>query len=489
MYSPPRLASLDNAHNSPPPFAQSNNRARLPALYSDFQSQRTLNPDGYQANISAWRKALARIAKSGLAPSPTKGSNSQLVLNTNEQLLRALEAKQYGRPLALGAVVREALAHKDLMPVKDFLAAKESIYAGKGWSVSGAVWGIASWGARQLGVADILKGSSDKLPAGQFVVVANVEEAGNKFTSQQKTDEESRFARTFSRAHFYKTFNEQLSLEGAAVGAKQQLSDQDMEILLKHLSRDKGVLLYDGSTVKIKSPTDTSATEPTEEDASIAQLKELIASLTHQTTLLNERVDELSQAAKEAVSKKNRVAALAALKSKKLAEATLEKRFASLSQLEEVAAKIEQASDNVQLVRVMESSAGALESLHAQVGGVERVEEVVDKLREQMTSADEVNSILADSATVAGVVVDEGEIDDELAAMENEEKNKVEEAQRAKEEAEKAARAKDLEREAEEMRKRLEAIEKVPEKVASEEENKKQTEEAEAMMSRMSLKD
>ncbi|KAM7214301.1 vacuolar-sorting protein SNF7 [Rhypophila decipiens] len=438
-------------------------KGRLPALFSDFQTQRTLNPDGYQANVSAWRRGLAKIARSGLAPSPRGAKPSLLVLNCDEQLLRALESKQYGRPLALGAVVREALAQKDLMPLQDFLQARDSIYH-RPWSV----WNLASWTMKQLGVSDILR--SDKLPSGQFVVVANVEEAGKTFADQHHQAESSRFERTFSKAHFYKTFNNQI-VPG------RQLSDTDMDVLLRFMARDKGVILYDGATIKIKAPG-VEETAITEEDASIAQLKELLASLTHQTSLLSNRVEELSQTAKEAVTKKNRVAALAALKSKKIAESTLEKRFTTVNQLEEVAAKIEQASDNVQLVKVMESSGEALRSLHAQVGGAERVEEVVDRLREQMEAADEVNSILAESAGLTAV--DEGEIDDELAAMESEERRKVEEAEKKKEEERKA-------KEAEETRKRLEAAGSVPDAVKPGEDEA--TREAENMMSGLSLEE
>lgn len=451
---------------------QSRSRARLPALYSDFQTQRTLNPDGYQANVSAWRRALARIVRSGRAPRGRGAAPDLFVLHSDEQLLRALESKQYGRPLALGAVVREALAARDLMPLSEFLAARESIYR-RPWSV----WNLAAWTMRQLGVADMLK--SDRLQPGQFVVIANVEEAGKVFGEKSGTAaaEQSRFERTFSKAHFYRTFNDQL-VDG------RQLSEADMEVLLKFLSRDKGAILYDGSTVKIKAPGLQEAATITEEDVSVAQLKELLTSLTHQTALLSKRVEELAAAAKQAVGKNNRVAALAALKSKKLAESTLERRFATVNQLEEVAARIEQASDNVQLVRVMESSGEALRSLHAQAGGVERVEEVMDRLREQMAATDEVSSILAESAGT--VVVDDVEIEDEMAVLELEEKRKTEEAERLRREAEQA-------RDAEETRRRLEAVEKVPAGVQPEQRERRQGNQAgasvEALMSRMSLEE
>jgi charged multivesicular body protein 7 len=342
----------------------------------------------------------------------------------------------------------------------------EFIYKRGGWSV----WNLAGWALKQLGVGDMVRRGGDSLPTGEFVVVGNVEEAGRVFGEKGGAVGESRFERTFSKASFYRAFNDQL-VEG------RQLSAVDMEVLLKFLARDKGAVVYDGDVVKIKNPGVQEADVITAEDVSIAQLKELLTSLTHQTALLGKRIEELAATAKQAVGKNNRVAALAALKSKKLAESTLERRFATVNQLEEVAAKIEQAADNVQLVKVMESSGEALRSLHAQVGGVERVEEVVDRLREQMAATDEVGSILAESAGT--VVVDDAEIDDELAELEGDERRKVEEADKARREAEQA-------REAEEMRKRLEAIEKVPGVVQPKEQGK-EAGAVEDMMSRMTL--
>lgn len=421
-------------------------RARLPALYSDFRPQRTLNPDGYQANISAWRRVLASIARSGLAPRPPKSATANLlVLDCDDRLLGALESKQYGRPLALGAAVADALAERELMPLRDFLAARESIYRRPAaWGVS--PWAVASWVFRQLGVTDALRGGADRLPKAQLVVLANVEAAAKAF-GDKVAGHTSRFERTFSKAHFRKTFAGQL-MEG------NTLSETDVDVLLTSLSRDKGVVLYDGETVKIKTPG-ADETALTEEDASVAQLKELLDYLNHQTTALNKRIAELGRSARDAVANKNRVVALAALRSKKLAESSLERRLATAGQLEEVAAKIEQASDNVQLVKVMESSGEALRSLNAAVGGAGRVEDVVDHLREQMDQADEVTSILAEGDAGA---VDEGEIDDELALLEGEERRKEEEKEGARLEAEKAPKDAEQQREAEETRKRLEAI-------------------------------
>ncbi|KAL8382632.1 hypothetical protein RB595_006423 [Gaeumannomyces hyphopodioides] len=434
-------------------------KARLPALYSDFRGQRATNPDGYAANVSAWRRALAVIARSGLAQSySSTGPPDSLILTTDDSLLRALESRQYGRPLALGVAVNEAIAAGDLIPLPQYLAAKQSILArpASSFSLASVPWTVLTWGVRQVGAATGLSGGgvSDKLPKTRLVVLANVEAAAKSF-AEKTEDASSRFERTWSKPHFLKTFQAELLPSG-------KLSAADADVLLAFLSRDKGLVACDGKVVKLKDDTgagtSTISDEITSEDVAVAQLKELTEYLTHQTTILNRRVDELNAAAKDAVARGNRVAALAALKSRKIAESSLRTRFATLSQLEEVAARIEQASDQVQLVKVMATSTEALKGLNSKVGGADAVGDVVDRLREQMDAVDEVGTILAESASP----VDEDEIDEELAALEGEEKKKEEEKERAKKEAEEA-------KEAEEVQRQLEAIGSAKEPTAEKE--------------------
>jgi charged multivesicular body protein 7 len=89
----------------------------------------------------------------------------------------------------------------------------------------------------------------------------------------------------------------------------------------------------------------------------------------------------------------------------------------------------------------MEASAGVLRSLNKEVGGVENVENVVERLQDEMGKVDEVGKVLEEPLN-AGAVLDEGEIDDELEAMERDERRETEE------------------REAEATRKRLQELEK-----------------------------
>ena len=76
----------------------------MASLYSDFSLQRHTNPDGYSANLAAWHDVLQKAVRAGLVPSDTTGPDI-LSLRTGEELLRALETKNEGRPLSLGIVI------------------------------------------------------------------------------------------------------------------------------------------------------------------------------------------------------------------------------------------------------------------------------------------------------------------------------------------------------------------------------------------------
>jgi charged multivesicular body protein 7 len=340
--------------------------------------------------------------------------------------------------LALGTVVREGVDRGVLVGVKEF---DESAYGkGKGWGLS--PWELLSWGARMLGLAGGASGE-DRVPVGGVVVLSNVEEAGREF-ARRVEGIRSRTDRIYSKAAFREEF-------GDVLGKERILSESDLEIFLRFLSRDKDLLAYDGETVKLKASGDKTVSSITAEDTTIASLKTLIKDLELQTTVLTRRVNELSIAAKDAVTRKNRVAALAALRSKKLAETTLTKRHATLGQLEEMFSKIEQAADQVELVNVMETSSRVLSGLNKEVGGSERVDDVVDQLRDQMGQVDKVGNVITEVGQGAGAV-DETEVDDELEAMEREEREKREAKERAeREEKEKLEVA--------ETRRRLAALE------------------------------
>ena len=295
-----------------------------------------------------------------------------------------------------------------MLGLQDFMKAKESIYI-KRWDMS--PWSVLGWGLKQLG----LGGRGERMET-KVVMLVNLEECAINF-EQRIEGVKGRVERIYPREAFERKFG---NLLGGSV-----LLKGDFEILLKFLGRDKEMLVYDEETVKLKAVGEEKII--TQEDRTIASLKTLIADLGIQIGTLEKRINTLGIQAKEAVERKSRISAISALRSKKVAESTLGKRHATLAQLEEVFIKIEQAADQVELVRIMEGSTKVLASLNEKVGGVERVDEVVDQLREQMGQVNEVGEVLAEQGREG---IDESEVDEELEAMERVEREKQEAKER-----------------------------------------------------------
>ena len=175
-------------------------------------------------------------------------------------------------------------------------------------------------------------------------------------------------------------------------------------------------------TIKFR-PVDGASPEITEQDTTVASIKTLISTISTQVETLEEKIVSLTMAAKTALNNKNRISALSAIRSKKLVEYNLKQRLDTLAQLEDVYSKIEQATGQVEYIKVMEASTGILRGLNKQIGGTEKVEDVMDNLREEMSKVDEVGQIIGE----AGPVIDEGEIDDELEGLEAQEREAREE--------------------------------------------------------------
>lgn len=166
--------------------------------------------------------------------------------------------------------------------------------------------------------------------------------------------------------------------------------------------------------------------ELTDADRNIASLKLLIADLSMQLEALTSKINDFDIKTRVAVSRKNRVAALACLHSKKLHETIYTRRADTLAQLEGTYTKIAEAADQVEVVKVMQASTKVLKGLNDQVGSIETVEEVLERLRTEMTQVEDVGAAIAEAGQESSMI-DEGAIDEELEALEKENQAKIDE--------------------------------------------------------------
>ncbi|KAI5840718.1 hypothetical protein DFP73DRAFT_574523 [Morchella snyderi] len=394
--------------------------ARLPSLYSDFRHLRTNNPRGFTANTTTWTGALASAVRAGVLP-------DTLVLRTGEELVAALATREWGRPLGIGCVVGEAVQKREWFPLKVFLSQVESVYY-RAWINP---WGLLSWGLETAGLKG--RGEGDTVGSGEFVVLKNVEESAQKLLTQISLLPNGTH-RLFTLPHLLKTYPNPLT--------NTPYTDRDLKVLLKFLARDLRAATLAGETIKFNNENEDPA-PVTQTDTTIAELKATIAGLHVQIDHLATRISACTDKARDALQRKNRIVAVAALKSKRLAEATLERRVGALGQLEEVLARIDQAAGNAELVAQLRRSTKVLRALNRETGGVEAVDGVVGELREQMDEVEEVTRVLGE------VGLEDGEVEEEMEELlEEEERRKAAEVEAREQER----RRKEQEQEEEEQK-------------------------------------
>ncbi|KAF2645674.1 hypothetical protein P280DRAFT_486792 [Massarina eburnea CBS 473.64] len=382
-------------------------RGRLASLYADFGSQLNTNPEGYQANLAVWRTALTHAARAGVVPAPGS-SRHLLTISVDGELARALQHSEHGTPTCLPAVLQDAMQRKAFVAVKEWQAAQESIYKSR-WVPT--LREVMQWGAALV----LGAGASRLLPAGDFVVVKNVEEAAQEILRQSQPLLHSAADRVLSRPAFLQRF-------ACVLGPGTALSAVDLDVLLTHLARDRRALAFDGDTVKFKAETDAAPTPITPEERTMASLRDSAARVNAQLPCLQAKSEACQAAAREAVRARQMIRAKTALRSKKLAESALAHQSSLALQLEEACMKLQEAADQVEIVAAMKAGAEAMKALHEKVGGAEGVQKVMDDVNEQVSTVDEITTIINESATP----VDEAEIDDEFEALEKAETEKKE---------------------------------------------------------------
>ncbi|KAI9367015.1 Snf7-domain-containing protein [Aspergillus egyptiacus] len=151
--------------------------------------------------------------------------------------------------------------------------------------------------------------------------------------------------------------------------------------------------------------------------------KEAILALRGQLDMLQKRERHLENqmAEQEAVAKKNvttnKNAAKAALRRKKVHEKNLEQTQAQIAQLEQQIYAIEAANINHETLAAMKQAGAAMEKIHNGMT-IEKVDETMDKLREQQQLSDEIATAI--TSNPLGEQPDEDELEEELEGLEQE---------------------------------------------------------------------
>ena len=148
----------------------------------------------------------------------------------------------------------------------------------------------------------------------------------------------------------------------------------------------------------------------------IVELREHIQMLNKKKSHLEDQVSDQEALARKYVAT-NKNLAKNALKRKKGYEGQLMKIENQIDSLETQLTAIESANLNLETMKAMKQGANAMKQIHGEYD-VDKVENTMDDIREQVELADEI--LEAISRPVRSEYVDEDELEDELAALQEE---------------------------------------------------------------------
>ncbi|EGV63948.1 ESCRT-III subunit protein snf7 [Yamadazyma tenuis] len=164
----------------------------------------------------------------------------------------------------------------------------------------------------------------------------------------------------------------------------------------------------------------------------IVELREHIQMLNKKRSHLEQQINDQDSLARKYIST-NKTLAKNALKRKKGYETNLMKIENQIDTLETQLTAIEGANLNLETMKAMKQGATAMKQIHGEYD-IDKVETTMDDIREQVELADEISEAI--SRPVGNDYVDEDELDEELAMLQQEQEQ---EKQAVKPQAQKQA--------------------------------------------------
>ncbi|TDL21517.1 hypothetical protein BD410DRAFT_829025 [Rickenella mellea] len=421
-------------------------KSRLQSLYSDLARQKLSNPTSFNSNVAWWRETLESLAIHSWRT--REDSSGALTLQVNSSLTEKLRYPGVGKPLGLGAVVMfdlpgktELISQSALIPLESFLNASSSIYDSASLPYRIASYVITkplSWALQQLNIinpdGEGGGSTSEQLQSvkGSYVVVRNLEHAADAVQEMQR---KKAGVSPADELYSFESFKKLFGVNGV-VFPDVSLSDTDLKVLLKFLSRDRKVIVTDKEVIKFVYESSTTNRTITPVDSGILALKSGVENLEAQVDALQQKIHERTEKINTALRAKRKDVALSHLRSRKQLEETLSKRLGSLAILQSTLTQVETAAGDIEIMKSYESSTATLRAIlsHPSLQR-ERVEETMEAMAAASDEQREIDEVIRAGVGVVGEVVDEGELEMELAGLVEEVKKEESEKEAATAEA------------------------------------------------------
>ncbi|GME83407.1 unnamed protein product [Ambrosiozyma monospora] len=149
----------------------------------------------------------------------------------------------------------------------------------------------------------------------------------------------------------------------------------------------------------------------------IVELREHINTLNKKTAHLETQIQAQDKIARAQITK-NKAQAKLALKKKKKFETELVKIENQIESLETQLTAIESANLNLETMKAMKQGAKAMKQMHGDFN-IDKVDQTMDDIKEQVDLSEEISDAI--SRPLGTDMIDDDELEDELAAMQQEE--------------------------------------------------------------------
>ncbi|WRT64481.1 uncharacterized protein IL334_001413 [Kwoniella shivajii] len=430
-----------------PPFLQTNppptappSSARIQALYASTSSQRTTNPTGYNANTQWWASVLEETLRTGWLNGGDDGD--RLIIKVDDGLLSRLEDCQGKRPKGIGGVIANLTTTIPitLYPLPTFQSSLSPIQAPP--SLTSRYIGRPLWWA--VGQLNPFGSSGDKVEkeetlwskhgkGKEYVHIPLLEQAASSFNSYISknpilTYTDALYDLDSFREEYAKFCFPASSSSKKLPAGVHVLSLRDIEVLVRWLHRDTGVVVTDGTVIKVLDTNQIPSDHPvTEADRGVISIIIAQRKVEKQISGLEKQILESHEKAKKHLANNQKNTALSYLRSKKQLEDLLAKRVASSEQLGSVIRSIDQAKGDVEIMAAYETSTSTLESVLSNPSlSPDRIAATTDALAEAMADQEEIDQAVRIGGELAmggkRVEVDEDELAAELADLVEEEK-------------------------------------------------------------------
>ncbi|KAE8227861.1 hypothetical protein CF326_g7227 [Tilletia indica] len=446
-------------------------RAVLPALYADLDSQRLSNPHAFTSSLDKWHSLLAD--SSLLAVHFDTGSNSgdRLVLHAEDHVQSQWSIRGLGRPLGLGTVISELAAQRQLVRLNDFLTSSQTMQsptaahiASSSATTAQTLGRIAAriltaplwWSLSQIGIGGPSAGDEDldgtgvrgegsafwkKNVRGDWVLWRNVERIASAVLEAHYASAATPLDHLYSpellRTNLLPKAQQLLTANvPSSSSAGITLSELDVRIVMKHLSRDRKLALVDSSSQVIKfAPSQLapgSIEKISETDRGVVQVRDAHTRLERQVSEVEARIADRDTRIRSALraQPKQLAQAKSYLTSKKALEELLKRRLGALETMSSVLLKLEQASGDIEIMQAYSTSTSTLKALLSHPSlNLDKVEDTMAALSDALADQAEVDGVIrAGGEGIGGGMegVDEDELERELAALEMESKEEKE---------------------------------------------------------------